>query len=93
MTSHEPRWHKHTGTGIHDPAVHASVSSECNQVVASYKDFGEHRVTFPRRDRHRSKEGYMPVNPMCSGAVANYQGSVEALGGISLYGRLPKAHD
>src|SRR3990170_1482425 len=63
MTSRKPRWHKLTGTGIHDPAMHMLASSECNWAVASYQDSGKHRVTFPRRDRHRSKEGHMPVNP------------------------------
>ena len=62
MISYRPRWHKRTGTDIGNPAMHVSANSECNQVVACYKDFSKHRVTFPRRDRHNSKEGYTPVN-------------------------------
>ena len=42
--------------------MHVSVISECNQVVASYKDLKEHRVMFPRRDRHMNEEGHMPAN-------------------------------
>ena len=92
MSSHKPKWQYRTRTGIHDPTKQVSVTSECRRVVASYKDSITSRDISPKgTDTAAKKDTCRSTN--VSGAVANYQGSVETQRGISLYRELLRAYN
>ena len=79
MSSHKPKWQYRTRTCIHDPTKQVSVISECRRVVASYRDSITSRDISPKgTDIAAKKDTCRSTN--VSGAVANYQGSLDHKG-------------